>query len=164
VNELCDRFHIPRRVPRDFLGYQGETLADFQGIIGHAMVRPDKSDPMPDVSLWERLIRECTLVVFDPAGVPATRGLPPADLDALFEHNVQQIHVMNVAAGSMVKGLIMELERNDRNTYVRLRNASPNGHAVEYDFLQGDRTLVGRLGRALGFAAVTDNRLEVRHG
>jgi N-acetyl-anhydromuramyl-L-alanine amidase AmpD len=165
VNELCARFPIPRRVPRDFLGFQGEALAEFEGVIGHAMVREDKSDPLPDVAFWERLVRECGLEVVDPtARGGAGRGLSAAEVDALFEQNVQQIHVLNVAAGSMVKGLIMELERNGRNTYVRLRDPVPSGHAVGYELVQGDRTLVGRLGRALGFAAVTDDRLEVRHG
>ena len=83
--------------------------------------------------------------------------------DALFEHNVQQIDLMNVAAGSMVKGLIMELERGGRNTFIRLRDAVPKGHEVSYDFVRGDRTLVGKVGRALGFAKVTEDRLEVRH-
>lgn len=89
---------------------------------------------------------------------------PLADLDALFEHNIQQINLMNVAAGSMVKGLIMELARGTRNTHIRLRDPVARGHEVSYDFVSGDRELVGRIGRALGFARVTDDRLEVRRG
>jgi hypothetical protein len=84
--------------------------------------------------------------------------------DALFEHNIQQINLMRVAAGSMVKGLIMELQRAGRDTHIRLRDAVPNGHAVSYDFVRGDRSLVGRIGRSLGFAKVTEDTLEVRHG
>ena len=84
------------------------------------------------------------------------------DIDKLFEHNVQQINVMNIVAGSMVKGLIMELERGDRNTYIKLENPTPGGHTVDYTFIEGDKTLVGRIARALGFQTVTDSRLEVR--
>ena len=85
-----------------------------------------------------------------------------AEIDELFQHNVLQIDQMNVAAGSVVKGLIMELERKNRDTYIRLRNAAPGGHTVEYDFVSGDRRLVRRIARALGFQAVTDSLLEVR--
>jgi hypothetical protein len=100
---------------------------------------------------------------------PPTAATPQSALDsvaddALFEHNIQQINLMRVAAGSMVKGLIMELERAGRDTYIRLRDPVPNGHAVSYDFVRGDRSLVGRIGRSLGFAKVTEDRLEVRHG
>lgn len=84
--------------------------------------------------------------------------------DALFAHNLEQIDQMNVAAGSMVKGLIMELERGSRDTFIRLRDPDVGGHGVSYDFMKGDPGLVGRIGRALGFALVTDHRLEVRHG
>ena len=84
------------------------------------------------------------------------------EIDELFQHNVRQIEQMNVAAGSVVKGLIIELERKNRGTYIRLRNAAPGGHTVEYDFVSGDRSLVGRVARALGFQSVTDSLLEVR--
>ena len=82
-------------------------------------------------------------------------------LDQLFEHNVQQLNQLNVDAGSMVKGLLLELERGDRKTYIRLRNPAQAGHTIEYEFVQGDQSLVGRLARALGFKSVTDSRLEV---
>lgn len=91
----------------------------------------------------------------------ADSDLTQAEIDSLFDHNVAEINRMNVAAGSMVKGLIIELERGGRNTYIRLRNAAAGGRAVEYDFVQGDRTLGSRLGRALGFKSVTESRLEV---
>ncbi len=92
----------------------------------------------------------------------AARSLTEAEKEQLFQANVAQINLMYVAAGSMVKGLIMELERNNRNTYIRLRDAEPNGHVVFYDFVAGDRTLVGRIARALGFKSVTDSKLEIR--
>jgi hypothetical protein len=120
------------------------------------------------VKLWQRLVRDCRLSEeaigggTPVAAASAAAASPPLDGEELFQHNVQQINVMRVAAGSMVKGLIMELERSGRNTYIRLRNPVPNGHIVDYDFVRGDRTLVSRVGRALGFASVTDSRLEVR--
>ena len=95
---------------------------------------------------------------------PAQPPLTPAEIEQLFQENIQQINLMKVAAGSMVKGLLMELERNNRNTYIRLREAAPNGHVVFYAFVQGDKTLVGRIARALGFKTVTDTKLEVRGG
>jgi len=95
---------------------------------------------------------------------PAKPPLTPAEIEQLFQANIAQINLMYVAAGSMVKGLLMELERNNRNTYIRLREAAPNGHVVFYDFVQGDKTLVGRIARALGFKMVTESKLEVRGG
>src|SRR5690606_5647938 len=89
---------------------------------------------------------------------------PLIDLDELFEHNIRQIDVMYVPAGSMVKGLIMELARGDRDTFIRLRDPDVGGHGVSYDFVKGDPALVGKIGRALGFASVMANRLEVRRG
>lgn len=165
VDELCTWFGIPRRAPAPFLEHHGESLADFEGIIGHAMVRPDKTDPIPDMAFWERLVRDCRIAAVDMTQrdeTPASRGMTQEEIEALFEHNVREIDRMNIAAGSMVKGLIMELERGTRRTYIRLRDASPGGHTVSFDAVQGDRSLIGRIARALGFASVTDNGLEVR--
>ena len=163
INELCPRFGIERKVPDKVLAYYGDLLTGFQGIIGHTMVRKDKSDPAPDMEFWSRVINECGLVkTSDLGGAPAApRLLTESDKDQLFEANVQQINVMNVAAGSMVKGLIMELERDGRNTYIKLHDAVANGHAVNYDSVQGEKGLVFRIGRALGFKEVTESRLEV---
>jgi N-acetyl-anhydromuramyl-L-alanine amidase AmpD len=163
VERLCIQFQIKRRVPDGFIDCHGEALTAFEGIIGHAMVRKDKTDPVPDRSLWDRLIDGCGLAVTD----LQTRGtlmnaLTDAEIDQLFRHNASQIHEMNIAAGSMVKGLIMELERGERKTYIKLSNPAADGHIVEYEFLQGDRTLVPRIARALGFKTVTESRLEVR--
>lgn len=192
IDELCDRFDIPRQTPSGFFDYYGEALARFEGIIGHTHVRLDKSDPIPDRALWDRIIADCgvrpvdigadgnittrtvsaaptvtttTASTTSSLGDTGTARTPPDTLgiEALFEENVQQIDRMNIAAGSMVKGLIMELERAGRNTYIRLFDAERDGHVVHYEFIQGDRSLVGRIARSLGFAGVTDSRLEVRH-
>ena len=85
-----------------------------------------------------------------------------ADLAALSEHNALQINAMNVAAGSVVKALIMELGRGNNKAYIRLQNPVPRGHAVDYEFVEGDRGEIAKVGRALGFKLVTDSRLEVR--
>ena len=164
INHLCDTFPIPRRVPSRFLDFYGEDLAEFEGIIGHTMVRKDKTDPLPDVTLWNRIVRDCGVSAVDLRPTALGPVMRPNEIDALFEHNIQQLNVMNVAAGSMVKGLLMELERNGRTTYIRLRDPAAGGHAIDYDFVQGDRSLVGRIARALGFKTVTDTRLEVRSG
>jgi hypothetical protein len=163
INHLCDSLSIPRRVPARFLGYYGDTLRDFQGVIGHTMVRSDKTDPLPDVSFWKKVAAGCGLAAVGDAvaaSPPRAQGMTPAEIDALFEANVQVILKMNTAAGSMVKGLIQELGRGDRATYISLRAPEPGGHAVSYDFRQGDESLVGRIGRALGLTITTD-RIEV---
>jgi hypothetical protein len=93
----------------------------------------------------------------------ANRNLSDKEKDELFEHNVQELNKMSVAAGSMVKGLIMELERKERNTYIKLRDPEVDGHKISYDFVAGDPKLVFRIANALGFKTVTDNQLEVRN-
>ena len=56
VNHLCDAHPIKRQVPYPPLEYYGERLVGFKGVIGHAMVRRDKSDPAPLLPFWDRLI------------------------------------------------------------------------------------------------------------
>jgi len=164
VDELCRRFPIPRRYPQRPFDYYGDALASFEGVIGHAMVRPDKSDPAPDPSLWQILEERAAL---QPVAVipPAHRRGPPAltsgQIETLFAQNLRRIDPMAVAAGSLVKALLMELER--RGTYLRLDHPEPGGHAIGYELVQGDRKAVLRLARALGFRAATASRLEVRH-
>ncbi|PKD44270.1 N-acetylmuramoyl-L-alanine amidase [Rhodohalobacter barkolensis] len=167
INTLCDRFNIPRRVPSEPLNYYGQKLKDFRGIIGHAMVRKDKSDPAPMPALWERLREECNLDFVNPEEIhPAekTKKMSESEIDNLFEENAKELNKMNVSAGSMVKGLIQELERDNRGTYIRLRDAVKNGHQISYDFVEGNKSLVKKIGTALGFKKVTDNKLEVRNG
>ena len=150
-------------MPARFLDYYGETLRDFEGVIGHTMVRSDKTDPLPDIAFWERVAAGCNLqAVSDDVAVspPRAQGMTPAEIEALFEANVQVILRMNTSAGSMVKGLIQELCRDDRGTYIKLRDPRPDGHIVSYDFRQGDQSLVGRIGRALGLT-ITADRIEV---
>lgn len=167
INQLCDEFDISRRVQADQMKYYGEKLKDFEGIIGHTMVRRDKTDPAPVPELWERLIAECDLQVAgqdQQADAEEEETTKQADIDELFKHNVLELNKMDVAAGSMIKGLIMELERDGRDTYIKLREAEAGGHIVHYDFVSGQKDLVKRIGMALGFKRVTDDLLEVRHG
>jgi hypothetical protein len=84
--------------------------------------------------------------------------------DKLFENNVQEINKMNIAAGSMVKGLIMALDDKNRNTYIKLRDAVSNGHIVSYDFVAGNSQLVFDAANSQGFKKVTENLLEVPGG
>lgn len=169
ANELFDRFNIPRRVKADSTKYYGEQLKDFEGIIGHVMVRQDKTDPAPMPELWQRLRDECHLQIDDDGEsqdqpvVNEENESASQDLDKLFDSNMVELNKMNVSAGSMVKGLIMELERDNRNTYIRLHDAVSGGHIIHYDLVKGDPNLVKRIGGALGFAKVTDHDLEVHH-
>jgi hypothetical protein len=170
VDDLCSRFPIPRRYPDRPCDYYGDTLAEFEGVIGHAMVRSDKSDPAPDPALWatlEDLARLAPTAVAPstaPPPSPPSQLSPPLtrrDLDALFHENARRINAMSTAAGSMVKTLVLELQR--RRVYLRLADPEPRAHSIEYSVAQGDARLVGRLARALGFKNVTDRLLEVRH-
>lgn len=99
--------------------------------------------------------------------IPTTGGHTPGQLskeqiEALFDQNMLEINKMNIAAGSMIKGIIIELERDGRNTYIRLYNAVKDGHQVNYEFLEGDLTLLPRLAKALGLKQCTEDLLEVR--
>lgn len=166
INDLCDRFKIKRQVPDRFFDFYGDQLADFKGIIGHSMVRKDKSDPIPDKSLWDRIVKECgvTPVPIRPKAPSRGGKMTDQEIEVLFEHNAKQINKMDVAAGSVVSALLSELERNGRNTYIKLRNPSVKGHTVKYDFVKGDKALIPRAGKALGFKTVTDSLLEVHGG
>jgi hypothetical protein len=165
MDELCTRFSIPRVYPEQPYHYYGEALRSFEGVIGHAMVRSDKSDPAPDPRLWQTL-REMAGLQPTPvshSALAAATATPPTDveLDALFTSNTRRLDRMHVAAGSLVKTLLMELER--RRVYLRLTTPLPGAHAIEYDVVQGDRGDVARVARALGFECVTDRLLEARH-
>jgi len=163
INDLCGQFNIPKTTPNDHYKFYGEELKDFKGIIGHTMVRLDKSDPAPDQTMWDTLKNTCALQLVDPNQVSAPPDQEELNMDELFEHNIQQINIMNVAAGSMVKGLIMELERSNRDTYIKLKNPVAGGHKVNYDFVKGDPGLVFRVANAFGFKTVTADTLEVRN-
>jgi N-acetylmuramoyl-L-alanine amidase-like protein len=162
---LCGQFGVPKQVPANPTEYRGEALKRFSGIIGHTMVRLDKTDPLPDAAFWDRLGSTCALTFVDDidAAPSSHRGLDDLAIQQLFQSNASVINAMNVSAGSMVKGLIMELERNNRATYIRLRDPVAGGHAVGYDLVQGDAKLVERIAKALGFKSVTASRLEVRN-
>jgi len=132
-------------------------------------VRTDKTDPLPDEAFWGRLVSECNLQrVLDTTDTPAPAAaggtMTPEENEALWQHNVGEFGKMAVGAGAMIKGLLREIERKDRNTYIRLRNATPGGHRVEYEFVEGDRSLVATYAKALGFKTVTDSVLEVVGG
>jgi N-acetyl-anhydromuramyl-L-alanine amidase AmpD len=165
VNHLCDKFNIERKIPKDFLAYYGEKLENFNGIIGHVNVRKDKSDPLPDKKFWERIINECKLVKINISKrETAVKLLTEKEINELFENNIQQINKMHVPAGSMIKGLIMELSFSSTPTYIKLKDAIKNGHKVSYEFIQGDPGLVFRIGTALGLKSVTEDKLEVHNG
>ena len=86
------------------------------------------------------------------------------EIEALHHHNAAQVNQMDEAAAGVVSSLLDELKRSGRNTYIKLKNPTPDGHRVEYDFVEGNATLIPRLGPILGFKRVTDSVLEVRSG
>jgi N-acetyl-anhydromuramyl-L-alanine amidase AmpD len=165
VNHLCQTFNITKNLPKNYLEYYGKKLIDFEGIIGHTMVRSDKSDPVPDKSFWKRIIKECSLTQLEINNNQESKivNMNEEDNNKLFEHNMKELNKMYVPAGSMIKGLIMELARDERNTFIKLRDAESGGHIVYYDFVQGDPGLVYRLGIALGLKLVTEDKLEVKN-
>jgi hypothetical protein len=67
IDYLCDTYSIERQVPYPTIDHYGERLVDFKGVIGHAMVRRDKSDPAPMLSLGDRIISENKLA---PISIP----------------------------------------------------------------------------------------------
>jgi hypothetical protein len=154
VNDLCARFNIEKNVPADYLGFHGKKLGGFQGVIGHVNVRMDKSDPAPDADFWEKVIGGCGLskvATFD-------------EVEELFDHNVAEFSKMNRNAAAVIKGVLYELQRDGRNTYIKLHDAQPGGHVVRYKMVQGDPDLVRRIGGALGLKSVTADTLEVFGG
>ena len=165
VDELCARFAIPRVYPAQPYLYHGDDLRSFAGVIGHAMVRADKSDPAPDPRLWAALeqaagLRPIPVSPSRPATAVAT-PLTVVERDALFTSNARRLDRMPVAAGSLVKTLLMELER--RRVYLELETPDPGAHTVGYAVAQGDAGAVMPVAVALGFEQVTDRLLEVRH-
>jgi hypothetical protein len=154
VDDLCQRFAITRVYPEKPFLYYGDVLAPFDGVIGHAMVREDKSDPAPDPELWSTLEEIAGL---EP--VPVATHLTFADTLALFERNARRLDRMDVAAGSLVKNLLMELER--RSTYLELDTPPTGSHAIDYQLLEGDRAVLEEIAEALRFKQVTDTELEV---
>jgi hypothetical protein len=163
VDELCTRFSIPRAYPAQPFLYYGDALRAFSGVIGHAMVRSDKSDPAPDRRLWRTLEDLAGLVPTpispSPLATAMATPLTEVEVEALFTRNTRRLDRMSVAAGSLVKTLLMELERRD--VYVKLATPAPGARTVGYDVVQGDRGEVIRLGHALGFKRVTEEELEV---
>ncbi len=93
--------------------------------------------------------------------VLAIANMSEDELNDLFIHNATEINKLKIAAGGMVKSLIMELKR--RNTYIKLHDAVKKGHKVNYVFIEGEKDLVSRIARALGFKRVTKTVLEVRN-
>lgn len=83
------------------------------------------------------------------------------EIKKLSEDNREELNNMNIGAGSMIKALLFELERNDRATHIKLFDAERNGHIVNYEFLEGDKSLVERIANALGFKVASEARLEV---
>jgi hypothetical protein len=165
VDELCARFSMPRVYPERPYLYYGDALRSFEGVIGHAMVRSDKSDPAPDPLLWATLEEAAGLrpTPVSPSQLATAVATPltVVERDALFTRNARRLDRMHVAAGSVVKTLLMELER--RHVYLKLETPAPDAHAIGYAVAQGDAGDVARVARALGFKRVTDRLLAVRH-
>jgi hypothetical protein len=84
------------------------------------------------------------------------------DKDELNKANLEQIDQLHPGAFYMVKSLLWECQRAQRDTFLKLRDAAVDGHVVHYEVVRGDPQLVVRLARALGFKKVTDSVLEVR--
>ena len=164
VDDLCTRFAIPRVYPEQLYVYYGDALASFQGVIGHAMVRSDKSDPAPDPRLWQTLrdVAGVKPVPVSPSALATAVATPltPLQVGGLFLDNTRRLDRMHVAAGSLVKTLLMELERRD--VYLELDTPAPGSHTIRYSVAEGDSGEVARPAQALGFKTVTDQLLVVR--
>src|SRR5262245_34139960 len=73
------------------------------------------------------------------------------DGNALNQENLKQIDGMHPGALYLVKSLLMECQRDQRNTWLRLHDAAAGGHVVQYAVVRGDPQLVLRVASALGF-------------
>ncbi|MGD8781885.1 MAG: N-acetylmuramoyl-L-alanine amidase [Ignavibacteria bacterium] len=166
INDLCEKFEIKKDVPKEFLKYYGKKLKDFQGSIGHTMVRADKTDPLPDINFWKTVVEKCDLseVEVNSNQTIGENKMTEQQKKELFNNNVAELNKMSVAAGSMIKGLIMELKKPGRDTYIKLSNAVPDGHVISYELVEGEQTWVEKVGMALGLKSVTNNKLEVYGG
>lgn len=60
VNYLCDKWNIPRQVPKDKMSVQLPQITEFKGITAHQMFRQDKYD-MGVAWPWEKMIEKCGL-------------------------------------------------------------------------------------------------------
>jgi len=60
VNELCDRYGIPKRVPMDKMSCRLPQINKFSGITTHQMFRKDKYDLGPAWP-WEKMMELCGL-------------------------------------------------------------------------------------------------------
>ena len=87
--------------------------------------------------------------------------LTSEQIETLFQENVAEFSKMNRTAGNLVKSLLWELQDSGRNTYIRLHDAEPGGHAVSCDMVQGDAEMVKLAAESLGFKSWDNNRLEV---
>ena len=86
-------------IPYPPIDYYGERLFDFKGILGHALVRRDKSDPAPDVTLWDRLIEDSKLTVVPIPKAPQPEAIHLSDqaLDRVFDGNMLQRRLCDFA-------------------------------------------------------------------
>jgi len=60
VNHLCNKWDIPRQVPKDKTAFQLPEIGEFKGIVAHQMFRQDKYD-MGVVWPWDKMIERCKL-------------------------------------------------------------------------------------------------------
>lgn len=161
VHDLCTRFAIPRVYPDQPFVHYGDALASFEGVIGHAMVRPDKSDPAPDPRLWQTLREAAGLTPVPVSAKSRDVAVTPFTPHELTVHRVMNdlaLEKMDVAAGSLLKTLLQELARREVYLTVYPRDS----HLVRYQVKRGDPGKVAPLARALGFKNVTEEFLEVR--
>jgi N-acetyl-anhydromuramyl-L-alanine amidase AmpD len=60
VDHLLSIYSIPRQTPADHLDADLAAYRDFQGVLAHSQLRPDKTDVHPGFP-WDALARRCQL-------------------------------------------------------------------------------------------------------
>jgi hypothetical protein len=85
------------------------------------------------------------------------------EIEKLFDENMEAINTMNLASGSMIKQLVMRIEKHTPNTYIRLFDAEKKGHTVSYEFLEGDKDFILEVAKHYKFKTYDESKLEVRH-
>jgi hypothetical protein len=117
------------------------------------------------ISEFEAALRDhLTQNLLDLGNLPKNQeviDIPDSQIQKLFKENLAQLSKMNLIAGSMIKGLLWELQDNSRDTYIRLHDAADQGFIVHYDIVRGNPKLVALAAESLGFKSWENNQLEV---
>ena len=82
------------------------------------------------------------------------------EIEIFTYNNISEIDKLNIASGSMIKALIQGIEKN--GIYIRLSNATKEGHKIDYEHIKGDKKTFDTIAKALGLR-MTKTTIEVNN-